>query len=185
GHRGLGEHARLGAGPAGVEQAAAVGEAARHDDRRREAPLPQRGGVHRGLHVEAAEGEDGIGADRRIDQPKVVPDDAQRFEHAGRRPRHDQAPTRSVLRLWMPPIRLAITITTVVRITMVRLRTAMAPTSPLSLRSKIRTDSTLVSEVNKITAAESSRTTPTKMKHQVAIAAERSSGAVMSFNVRR
>ena len=52
-----------------------------------------------------------------------------------------------------PPMRLAITITMVVRATMVRLSTAMAPTSPLSLRSKISTDSTLVSEVNRITAA--------------------------------
>ena len=69
--------------------------------------------------------------------------------------------------------------------TMVRLSTAMAPMSPLSLRSKIRTDSTLVSEVKRITAADSSRITATKTKHQVAITAERSSGAVMSAKVRR
>ena len=75
-------------------------------------------------------------------------------------------------------------ITIVVMPIMVRLSTAMAPTSPLSLRSKIRTDRTLVSEVNRMTAAVSSRMTPTKTKHQVAIAAERSSGAVMSVRVR-
>jgi len=42
----------------------------------------------------------------------------------------------------------------------------------------------LVSDVNRITAAESSRITATKTKHQVAITAERSSGAVMSASVR-
>ncbi len=68
---------------------------------------------------------------------------------------------------------------------MVRLITAIAPTSPLSFRSKISTDRTLVSEVNSTAAADSSRITATKMKHQVAIAAELSSGAVMSLSVRR
>jgi hypothetical protein len=42
----------------------------------------------------------------------------------------------------------------------------------------------LVSDVNRITAAESSRITATKMKHQAAITAERKSGAVMSASVR-
>ena len=56
----------------------------------------------------------------------------------------------------------------------------MAPRSPLSLRSKISTEITLVSEVNSMMAADSSRITPTKMKHQVAITLVRSSGAVMS-----
>ena len=57
--------------------------------------------------------------------------------------------------------------------------TEMAPRSPLSLRSKISTEITLVSEVNSMIAADSSRITPTKMKHQVAITLVRSSGAVM------
>src|SRR5438552_11284385 len=38
---------------------------------------------------------------------------------------------------------------------------------------------TFVSQVNRMIAAESSRITPTKMKHQVAITLVRSSGAVM------
>ena len=61
----------------------------------------------------------------------------------------------------------------------------MAPRSPHSLRSKISTEITLVSEVNSMMAADSSRITPTKMKHQVAITLVRNSGAVMSRSVRR
>ena len=64
-------------------------------------------------------------------------------------------------------------------ISMIRPSTAMAPRSPLSLRSKISTEITLVCEVNSMIAADSSRITPTKMKHQVAITLVRSSGAVM------
>ena len=55
----------------------------------------------------------------------------------------------------------------------------MAPRSPLSLRSKISTEITLVSDVNSMMAADNSRMTPTKMKHQVAITPVRSSGAVI------
>ena len=62
---------------------------------------------------------------------------------------------------------------------MMRPSTEIAPRSPLSLRSKISTEITLVSEVNRMMAADSSRITPTKMKHQVAITLVRSSGAVM------
>ncbi len=47
------------------------------------------------------------------------------------------------------------------------------------------TEITLVSEVNSMMAADNSRMTPTKMKHQVAITLVRNSGAVMSRNVRR
>ena len=79
-----------------------------------------------------------------------------------------------------PGMRLTATITADVKISMVRPSTAMAARSPLSLRSKISTDSTLVCDVNRITAADSSRTTATKMKHQVAIMLGPSSGAVMS-----
>ena len=68
-----------------------------------------------------------------------------------------------------PGMRLAAMMTMEVRTSMVRPSTAMAARSPLSFRSKMRTDSTLVSDVNRITAADSSRTTATKMKHQVAI----------------
>src|SRR5262249_59344940 len=63
--------------------------------------------------------------------------------------------------------------------------TEMAPRSPDSLRSKMSTEITLVSEVNSMMAADNSRITPTKMKHQVAITLVRNSGAVMSRNVRR
>ena len=55
---------------------------------------------------------------------------------------------------------------------------------PNSLRSKISTEITLVSEVNSMMAADSSRITPTKMKHQVAITLVRRSGAVMSRSAR-
>src|SRR5260370_36264416 len=79
-----------------------------------------------------------------------------------------------------------IRITTVkVTMSMIRPSTAMAPRSPLSLRSKISTEITLVSEVNSITAADNSRLTPTKMKHQVAITLVRRSGAVVRPSVLR
>src|SRR5215471_6169435 len=78
-----------------------------------------------------------------------------------------------------PGMRLASTTTAKVITSMMMPSTAMAPRSPLSLRSKIRTEITLVSEVNRMMAADSSRMTPTKMKHQVAITLVRSSGAVM------
>ena len=77
-----------------------------------------------------------------------------------------------------------LSITAAVSVTMARLSTAMAPTSPLSFRSKISTDMTLVSEVNSTAAADSSRITATKIKHQVATAAVLRSGAVMSLSVR-
>ena len=67
---------------------------------------------------------------------------------------------------------------------MIRPSTEMAARSPLSLRSKISTDTTLVSEVNSITAADNSRMVPTKTKHQVAITAVRSSGAVICQSAR-
>ena len=57
--------------------------------------------------------------------------------------------------------------------------TEMAARSPLSLRSKISTEITLVSEVNSMIAADSSRMVPTNTKHQVAITEVRSSGAVI------
>ena len=47
------------------------------------------------------------------------------------------------------------------------------------------TEITLVSEVNSMMAADNSRITPTKMKHQVAMTLVRNSGAVMSRKVRR
>ena len=58
--------------------------------------------------------------------------------------------------------------------------TEMAARSPLSLRSKISTEITLVSEVNSMIAADNSRMVPTNTKHQVAITEVRSSGAVIS-----
>ena len=76
------------------------------------------------------------------------------------------------------PSRLATTMARVVSTTMVRLITAIAPTSPLSFRSKISTDRTFVSDVNSTAAADSSRITATKMKHQVAIAADEVAGHV-------
>ena len=45
--------------------------------------------------------------------------------------------------------------------------------------ARISTEITLVSDVNNMMAADNSRMTPTKMKHQVAITLVRSSGAVM------
>src|SRR5262245_59546723 len=65
-----------------------------------------------------------------------------------------------------------------VRINIESPSTEMAPRSPLSLRSKISTETTLVSEVNSMTAAESSRMVETKMKHQVASTLVRNRGAV-------
>ena len=62
---------------------------------------------------------------------------------------------------------------------MIRPSTEIAARSPLSLRSKISTEITLVSEVNSMIAADSSRITPTKTKHQVAITLVRNSGAVI------
>ncbi len=56
---------------------------------------------------------------------------------------------------------------------------AMAKRSQLSSRSKIKTDITLVCEVKRMMAADNSRITDTKMKHQVAITLVRSSGAVI------
>src|SRR5919107_496856 len=68
-----------------------------------------------------------------------------------------------------PGMRLIAITTANVRISIESPNTAMAPRSPLSLRSKISTETTLVSEVNSMMAAESSRITETKMKHQVAM----------------
>src|SRR5262249_40405784 len=78
-----------------------------------------------------------------------------------------------------PGMRLIAATTAKVMTSMMMPRTAMAPRSPDSLRSKISTEMTFVSEVNRMIAAESSRITPTKMKHQVAITLVRNSGAVM------
>src|ERR1041384_5025158 len=78
------------------------------------------------------------------------------------------------------PGRRLIAITTAkVMTSMMMPSTAIAPRSPDSLRSKISTEITLVSEVNRMMAADNSRITPTKMKHQVAITLVRNSGAVM------
>src|SRR5215213_1220243 len=88
-----------------------------------------------------------------------------------------------VLRRRTPPpkpgARLTAITTAKVTISMISPSTAMAPRSPDSLRSKITTEITFVSEVNSMMAAESSRITPTKMKHQVAITLVRNRGAVM------
>src|SRR4029077_5907859 len=78
-----------------------------------------------------------------------------------------------------PGMRLIAITTAKVMISMMMPSTAMAPRSPDSLRSKISTEITFVSEVNRMIAAESSRITPTKMKHHVAITLVRNSGAVM------
>src|SRR5262249_32296975 len=78
-----------------------------------------------------------------------------------------------------PGMRLIAATTAKVMTSMMMPSTAMAPRSPDSLRSKISTEMTFVSEVNRMMAAESSRITPTKMKHQVAITLVRNSGAVM------
>src|SRR6476646_5556797 len=78
-----------------------------------------------------------------------------------------------------PGRRLMAITTAKVMTSMMMPSTAMAPRSPDSLRSKISTEITLVSEVNRMIAAESSRITPTNMKHQVAITLVRRSGAVM------
>ena len=78
-----------------------------------------------------------------------------------------------------PGMRLTAITTAKVTTSMMRPSTEMAPRSPLSLRSKISTEITLVSEVNSMIAADSSRIVPTKMKHQVAITLVRSSGAVI------
>src|SRR5262249_6433177 len=77
-----------------------------------------------------------------------------------------------------PGMRLTSTTMAKVIASIMRPSTAMAPRSPLSLRSKISTETTLVSEVKSMIAADSSRMTPTKMKHQVAITPVRSKGAV-------
>src|SRR5262249_42595574 len=82
-----------------------------------------------------------------------------------------------------PGMRLTAITTAKVMASMIRPSTEIAPRSPDSLRSKISTEITLVSEVNSMMAADSSRMTPTKMKHQVAITLVRSSGAVMSRSV--
>src|SRR3954471_24076204 len=71
-----------------------------------------------------------------------------------------------------------------VTISMMMPSTEIAARSPLSLRSKISTEITLVSEVNSMTAADSSRMVPTNTKHQVAITEVRSSGAVISRSAR-
>src|SRR3954452_4417605 len=78
-----------------------------------------------------------------------------------------------------PGMRLIAATTAKVTTSMMMPSTAMAPRSPDSFRSKISTEITFVSEVNSMMAAESSRITPTKMKHQVAITLVRSSGAVI------
>ena len=61
----------------------------------------------------------------------------------------------------------------------------MAPNCPSSLRSKITTDMTLVLGVKRMIDADSSRMTPMKMKHQVAMMPLLASGAVISPSTRR
>src|SRR6266496_1622533 len=61
-------------------------------------------------------------------------------------------------------------------------KTAMTPTWPSSLRSKMTTETTFdLGENNRIEAL-SSRMTLMKMKHQAAIRPERASGAVTSLS---
>ena len=62
--------------------------------------------------------------------------------------------------------------------------TAMAPNCPSSLRSMITTEITLVLGVKRMIEADSSRMTPMKMKHQVAMMPLRASGAVISRSTR-
>src|SRR5215470_1989923 len=64
-----------------------------------------------------------------------------------------------------PGMRLMRMTTAKVNTSMTMPSTAMAPRSPLSLRSNISTEITLVSDVNSMTAADSSRMTPMNMKH--------------------
>src|SRR5205823_3185235 len=65
-----------------------------------------------------------------------------------------------------PGMRLIAVTTAKVITSMMMPSTAMAPRSPDSFKSKISTEMTFVCEVNRMMAAESSRITPTKMKHQ-------------------
>jgi hypothetical protein len=60
-------------------------------------------------------------------------------------------------------------------------KTAMTPTCPSSLRSKMTTETTFDFGANNRIAALSSRITPMKMKDQAAISPERASGAVTSL----
>src|SRR4029453_2029983 len=96
----------------------------------------------------------------------------------GREPSMDQALRRRASP--KPGMRLTAMTTAKVMASMIRPRTVIAPRSPDSLRSKMSTEITLVSEVNSMMAADNSRITPTKMKHQVAITLVRNTGAVMS-----
>jgi len=68
---------------------------------------------------------------------------------------------------------------------MKRPSTAMAPNWPSSLRSKITTEITFVFGVKRMIDADSSRITPMKTKHQVAMIPLRASGAVISPRTRR
>src|SRR5262245_32972050 len=83
-----------------------------------------------------------------------------------------------------PGMRLTVITTANVINSMPRPITEIAPRSPLSLRSKMSTDKTFVSDVNRMIAADNSRITPTKMKHQVAITPVRRSGAVICHSER-
>src|SRR5471032_1340520 len=116
--------------------------------------------MYRRLRIEAAERQNRVGRFGPMDEAHVVPGNAQRHSDAGVAPRHRQLPAsvRKRTESRPPPRRpLAIMITAVVRTTIARLSTAIAPTSPLSFRSKIRTATTLVSEINKITARSEER----------------------------
>src|SRR5262245_4948312 len=100
----------------------------------------------------------------------------------GKRRVHDQALRRRASP--KPGMRLTAMTTAKVITSMMRPSTEIAPRSADSLRSKMSTEITLVSEVNSMMAADNSRITPTKMKHQVAMTLVRSNGAVMSRKVR-
>src|SRR5262249_26202102 len=79
--------------------------------------------------------------------------DARRKLFSDRRRRHHVLRRRPAPK---PGMRLAKITTAKVISSMERPRTAMAPRSPLSFRSKMRTETTFVSEVNSMIAAESS-----------------------------
>src|SRR5262249_60332506 len=101
----------------------------------------------------------------------------------GKRRVHDHALRRRASP--KPGMRLTAMTTVKVMASMMRPSTEIAPRSPDSLRSKMSTEITLVSEVNSMMAADNSRMTPTKMKHQVASTLVRSSGAVIRQSVPR
>src|SRR5215472_242304 len=128
---------------------------------------------HRCRQARRIDGDDAFG--------KTLSDGREGFDHMFSSP-------RQLYRRRTPPkpgMRLIRTTTANVSTSMMMPSTAMAPRSPLSLRSKINTEITLVSDVNSMMAADSSRITPMNMKHQVAITLVRNRGAVMRPRVPR